>query len=275
MYGIGLRTAHYADWLADASRELDFVEAITENFATRQGRPWAVLEAVRRELPVVFHGVSLSLGGHDPIDVGYVRAIDELATRFEPAWISDHLCYGTSGGHHAHDLWPLPRTEAMVEHAAARIARVQDLLKRQILVENISSYVQFEADAMSEAEFVRAVVERADCYLLLDVNNVVVNAANHGFDAREYVRAMPKSRVKQIHVAGHGVYPTHLFDDHRGPVPDVVWSLYRTAIEHLGETPTLVEWDKDVPGLATVIAEAHVARSIARECAARELRVAS
>lgn len=265
MYGVGLRTAHYSEWLANASRDLDFVEAITENFATRQGRPWAVLEAVRRELPVVFHGVSLSLGGHDPLDETYLRAIRDLAVHFEPAWISDHLCYGTAGGHHAHDLWPLPRTEEMVEHAATRIASVQDRLGRKILVENISTYVQFASDRMSEAEFVTAVVERADCDLLLDINNVVVNAANHGYDAHDFVRAMPRHRVKQLHLAGHGVYPTHLFDDHRGPVPDVVWSLYRTAIDHLGETPTLIEWDKDVPDLETVIAEAHVARALARE----------
>ncbi len=268
MYGVGLRTAHYAEWLANASRDLDFVEAITENFATRQGRPWAVLEAVRRELPVAFHGVSLSLGGHDPIDVDYVRAIRELAARFDAAWVSDHLCYGTWDRHHSHDLWPLPRTEAMVAHAASRIAQVQDLLGRRILVENISTYVQFSADAMSEAEFVAAVAERADCYLLLDINNVVVNATNHGYDAHDFVRSMPAERVKQLHVAGHGVYPTHLFDDHRGPVPDVVWCLYRTAIEHLGETPTLVEWDKEVPELETVIAEARTARSIARDLGA-------
>jgi uncharacterized protein (UPF0276 family) len=275
MYGVGLRTTHYSEWLANASRDLDFVEAITENFATRQGRPWAVLEAVRRELPVVFHGVSLSLGGHDPLDETYLGAIRDLARRFEPAWISDHLCYGTSGGHHSHDLWPLPRTEAMVAHAAARIATVQDRLGCRILVENISTYVQFTADGMSEAEFVNAVVERADCDLLLDINNVVVNAANHGYDARDFVRSMPKHRVKQLHLAGHGVYPTHLFDDHRGPVPDVVWSLYRTAIDHLGETPTLIEWDKDVPDLDTVIAEAHTARALARDPHTEVLHAAS
>lgn len=275
MYGVGLRTAHYSEWLASASRDLDFVEAITENFATRQGRPWAVLEAVRRELPVVFHGVSLSLGGHDPLDVTYIRSIRDLAARFEPAWISDHLCYGTSNGHHSHDLWPLPRTEEMVRHAATRIASVQDQLGRKILVENISTYVQFASDGMSEAEFVSAVVERADCDLLLDINNVVVNAANHGYDAHEFVRAMPRHRVKQLHLAGHGVYPTHLFDDHRGPVPDVVWSLYRTAIDHLGEVPTLIEWDKDVPDLETVIAEAHLARSLARDSHKGVLHAAS
>lgn len=261
MYGIGLRTAHYAAWM-DGVRAptIDFVEAITENFATRQGRPWAVLEAVRRERAVVFHGVSLSLGGTDPIDTHYVGAIRDLATRFEPAWISEHLCFGGHGGHHGHDLWPVPRTEAMVHHCARRIAQVQDLLGQRILVENISSYVQYELDALSEAEFVAAVVREADCDLLLDVNNVVVNAFNHGFDVDEFIRAMPAERVRQLHVAGHGDFGTHLFDDHRGPVPASVWSAFETAIDHCGDVATLIEWDQDVPALETVIAESDRAR---------------
>lgn len=264
MYGIGLRTAHYGDWLAGASPRIDFVEAITENFATRQGRPWAVLEAVRRQVPVVFHGVSLSLGGLDPIDQTYVRAIRELADRFEPLWISDHLCFGTAHGHHSHDLWPLPRTEATVRRAADRIARVQDLLGRRILIENISSYVQYQADELSEADFVAAVVERADCDLLLDLNNVVVNAHNHGFDPHAFVRAMPTGRVRQLHLAGHGDFGSYLFDDHRGPVPDPVWALFDTCVRAHGEVPALIEWDKDVPALDVVIAETDKARALAQ-----------
>lgn len=264
MYGIGLRTAHYGDWLAGATPAIDFVEAITENFATRQGRPWAVLEAVRRHIPVVFHGVSLSLGGADPIDREYVRSIRALASTFDPLWISDHLCFGSSGGHHAHDLWPLPRTESVLDHTASRIAEVQDLLGRRLLVENISTYVQYATDEMSEAEFVAEVVRRADCDLLLDVNNIVVNAFNHGFDAHAFVRAMPIDRVKQLHVAGHARYTTHLFDDHRGPVPEETWALFDTAIARFGELATLIEWDKDVPALEDVVAEALLAKNRAR-----------
>ena len=264
MYGIGLRTAHYAEWLQGAAPPIDFVEAITENFATRQGRPWAVLEAVRRHVDVVFHGVSLSLAGHDPLDTGYVRSIRELCARFEPRWISDHLCVGTAHGFHGHDLWPVPRTEASVRRAATRIAQVQDLLGRRLLIENISTYVQYAADDMSEAEFITAVVERADCDLLLDVNNVVVNAYNHGFDATAYIRALPAARVKQLHVAGHGEHGTHLFDDHRGPVPPSVWDLYRAVVSRFGDVPTLIEWDLNVPALAVVVAEAHKARALSR-----------
>ena len=260
MYGVGLRTAHYGDWLAGSVAGVDFVEAITENFATRHGRPRAVLEAVRRSVPVVLHGVSLSLGGTDAIDRTYVRAIRELADQIEAAWISDHLCFGTSGGHHAHDLWPLPRTRDLVRHVADRIAEVQDLLGRRILVENISTYVEYAMDEMSEADFVAEVLARADCDLLLDVNNVVVNATNHGYDPHAFVRAMPASRVKQLHVAGHEDCGTHLFDDHRGPVPDTTWSVFDTAISTFGEVPTLIEWDRAVPPLETVVAEARTAR---------------
>lgn len=262
MYGIGLRTAHYGAWLAGATPRIDFVEAITENFATRQGRPWAVLEAVRRHVPVVFHGVSLSLGGHDAIDTGYVRAIKSLADHFEPLWISDHLCFGTAHGHHSHDLWPLPRTESTIRRTAERIARVQDLLGRRILVENISSYVQYAADQMSEAELVASVIERADCDLLLDINNVHINAFNHGFDSHAFVRAMPSRRVKQLHVAGHADRGSYLFDDHQGPVPSPVWDLYATSLETFGEVATLIEWDKEVPALDVVVAEADKARAL-------------
>ena len=269
MVGIGLRTAHYADWLSGTTPRVDFVEAITENFATRQGRPWAVLEAVRRHVPVVFHGVSLSLGGHDPIDVAYVRAIRALADRFEPLWLSDHLCFGTAHGHHSHDLWPLPRTEATVRRTAERIARVQDLLGRRILVENISTYVQYAADEMSEAEFITAVAERADCGLLLDLNNAVVNAFNHATDAERFLHGLPAERIGQLHLAGHGDHGRYLLDDHRGPVPDVVWDLYATALRRLGDVPALIEWDKDVPALDVVVAEAAKAHELARREVAR------
>ncbi len=261
MYGIGLRTEHYADWLAGATPGIDFVEAITENFATRQGRPWAVLEAVRRHVPLVFHGVSLSLGGPDPIDRAYVRAIATLADQFEPMWISDHLCASTSHTHHAHDLWPIPRTPALVRHVAQRIGEVQDLLGRRILVENISSYVQYARDEMSEAEFVAEVVEAADCDLLLDVNNIVVDAYNHRFDPHAFVRAMPGSRVRQLHLAGHDDCGTYLFDDHRGPIPDTTWSVFETVVDQFGEVPALVEWDRDTPPLGVVADEANAARA--------------
>jgi len=273
MFGIGLRTAHYAQWLAGATPAIDFFEAITENFATREGRPRAVLEAACRHVPVVFHGVSLSLGGLDPIDRAYVRSIRELAGQFEPLWVSDHLCFGTAHGHHSHDLWPLPRTDEAVRRTADRIALVQNLLGRRIAIENISSYVQYASDEMSELEFLVEVLERADCDLLLDINNVIVNAYNHGFDAYAFLAGLPRQRIAQLHLAGHADEGDHLFDDHRGPVPDCVWSLYAASVRLFGEVPVIVEWDKDVPSLDEVVAEAERARRVART--AREvLRVA-
>lgn len=267
MYGIGLRTAHYGEWLAGATPPIDFIEAITENFATRQGRPWAVLEAVRRHTNVVFHGVSLSIGGYDPIDVAYLRAVRALADQFEPSWLSDHLCIGTAHGHHSHDLWPLARTEQTVRRVVERVALVQEVLGRRLVLENISTYVQYAVDEMSEVEFVATVAERADCLLLLDVNNVVVNAHNHNFDPHAYVRALPARRIAQLHLAGHADHGSYLFDDHRGPIPDSVWAVYHTVLRTIGDVPTLIEWDHQVPALDVVIAEAAKARAISREVA--------
>jgi len=275
MYGIGLRTKHYATWLeGEVPSGIDFVEVITENFATRHGRPRAVLAEVARRIPVVFHGVSLSLGGLDPLDLTYLDAIAQLAREIRPKWISDHLCFGTAHGHHAHDLWPVPRTIAMAKHVAARISEVQDRLGQRILVENISTYVQYELDELDELDFVVEVLERADCDLLLDVNNVVVNAYNHRFDPHAFIRALPASRIKQLHISGHAELPTHRFDDHQGPIPPSTWDVFDTTVATFGEVPTLVEWDRDVPELPVLVAEAEAARQRARSLLAPSLRVA-
>jgi uncharacterized protein len=263
MFGIGLRTAHYTDFLNRNVHGIDFVEAITENFATRHGRPRAILRSVREHFPIVFHGVSMSVGGIDELNWEYLAAIKQLAEDFEPLWISDHLCFGTSDGHYSHDLWPLPRTQTGVDRSAERIKRVQDFLGRQILIENVSTYIEFAADEMSEAEFVYEVASLADCYLLLDVNNVVVNAHNHGFIIEEYLDTLPMHRVKQLHIAGHSDHGTYLFDNHQGPVPAKVWNVYESVISRIGTVPTLVEWDTDVPAVDVVVGEATRAREIA------------
>ena len=263
-HGIGLRTKHYPQ-LLDGTLRADWFEVISENFMIDGGRPLAVLERTREIAPVVLHGVSLSLGSVDPLNEGYLQRLRALAQRIEPAWISDHLCWGSLGGRHAHDLLPLPFTEEAVRHVAERVARVQDVLGRRILVENVSSYVAFAHSTMPEWEFVAAIAERADCGILLDVNNVHVSARNHGFAAERYVEGVPAERVGQIHLAGHSDLGTHLLDTHDGPVVDDVWRLYERVVARCGAVATLVEWDDHVPVADVVLAEAERARAIERE----------
>ncbi|HVZ71170.1 MAG TPA: DUF692 domain-containing protein [Polyangia bacterium] len=263
-HGIGLRTEHYREVLAN-SPAVDWFEVISDNFMEPGGNPRRVLRAVRERWPVVMHGVSLSLGGTDPLDERYLNGLAELAREIEPAIVSDHLCWGGHGGRYAHDLLPLPFTEEALAHVAERVARVQDRLKRRILVENVSSYVAFAQSTMSEAEFLAALVARTDCGLLLDVNNVFVSAHNHGFDARAFLDAIPVGRVGQFHLAGHSQLGELLLDTHDHPVRDEVWDLYRHAVARFGDVPTLVEWDDKLPPLARVVEESARARAVANE----------
>jgi len=296
-HGIGLRTTHFPR-VVDGTAHADWFEAISENFMIRGGRPLAVLERVRAEAPLVLHGVSLSIGSTDPLNELYLGELAALARRFEPAWVSDHLCWGSFGGHYAHDLLPLPWTEEALAVVVERITRVQERLGRRILVENVSSYVTFthstmpeweflaavaeRADCgllvenvssyvtfthstMPEWEFLAAVAERADCGLLLDVNNVYVSAVNHGFSAEAYLDGVPPARVGQIHLAGHSDKGTHLLDTHDAPVAPAVWRLYRHAVRRLGRVSTLVEWDDHIPALEVVLAEAERARAAEAE----------
>lgn len=263
-HGIGLRTAHYPR-LLDGTLRADWFEVISENFMAAGGRPLRVLERARTEAPVVLHGVSLSLGSVDALNDGYLRELRALADRVAPAWISDHLCWGSLGGHYAHDLLPLPFTEEAVAHVSERILRVQDALARRILIENVSSYVAFAHSTLREWEFVAAVAERADCGILLDVNNVHVSARNHGFAAERYLDGLPAHRVGQIHLAGHSDAGTHLLDTHDGPVVPAVWRLYAHAVACFGRVSTLVEWDDHVPEAEVVLAEAERARALEKE----------
>lgn len=264
LFGIGVRTAHYSE-LLEPGMPLPFAEAVTENFLGRGGRPQAVLERVRRDAAVALHGVSLSIGSTDPLSEDYLRALLELHARVQPVWVSDHLCFGSLGGHYAHDLWPLPYTEEAVRHVVERVAQVQERLGERILLENVSSYVAYRASAMPEWEFVTEVCERADCLLLLDLNNVVVSAHNHGFDPVRYVDALPLSRIRQLHLAGHADHGTHRIDDHGGPVCDETWALYRHLVRRAGPLPVIVEWDSNLPPLEVVVAEAVAARAVALE----------
>jgi len=263
-HGIGLRTKHFPRVL-DGTARADWFEAISENFMIRGGRPLAVLERVRAEAPIVLHGVSLSIGSTDPLNLRYLDELADLAARFAPAWVSDHLCWGSVGGHYAHDLLPLPYTEEALALVAERVRVVQDRLRRRILLENVSSYLTFTHSTMPEWEFLAAVAERGDCGILLDVNNVYVSAMNHGFAPEAYVDGIPAARVGQIHLAGHSDHGTHLLDTHDAAVVPAVWELYRYALRRLGRVSTLVEWDDRIPELEEVVAEAERARAIESE----------
>lgn len=263
-HGVGLRSKHYGQWLSERP-PVDWVEVISENHLAPGGRPNAVLEKVRRDFPVVLHGVSLAIGSVDALDVRLLDGLRNLAARIEPAWVSDHLCWGRHQGRYAHDLLPLPYTEEALRLVIDRVQQVQDALKRQILLENVSSYVQFRESTMTEWEFLSRVAEGADCGILLDVNNVYVSARNHRFDPLEYLRGVPAGRVAQFHLAGHSDKGEYLLDTHDAPVPDPVWELYRTAVRRFGRVPALVEWDDHVPPLEDVIAESRRAREIEAE----------
>jgi uncharacterized protein len=259
--GIGLRREHF-DEILEGRPDVDFFEAISENFMIAGGRPLAVLERVRCDYPVALHGVSLSVGSAGPLDRAYLRRLKALADRIQPAAVSDHLCWTAIGGHNSHDLLPLPFTREAARLCAAKIAQAQDFLGRRILVENVSSYLEHASSEMTEAEFVAEVVEHADCGLLLDVNNLYVNARNQGLDPIAYLDRLPARRVAQIHLAGHEDHGELVIDTHDGPVCDAVWTLYAAALNRFGAVATLVEWDARVPALAAVVAEARRAEAI-------------
>jgi uncharacterized protein (UPF0276 family) len=259
--GIGLRKEHFETVLGGRPR-VPFFEVISENFLVEGGRPLEVLDRVRRDYPIALHGVSMSLGSAEPLDPLYLRRLKALVDRVEPAVVSDHLCWTGLGGHNSHDLLPLPRTEEAARATARKIRRAQETLGRRILVENISSYVEFEASALSEAEFLRTVVEEADCGILLDVNNLYVNARNHGLDAERFLDRIPAGRIGQIHLAGHEDRGELVIDTHDHPVADAVWTLYRSALERFGAIPTLIEWDAQIPPFEIVLVEAGRAEAL-------------
>jgi len=251
--GLGLRREHYQH-VVDNRPAVGWFEVISENFMGAGGNPRRVLEAVRRDYPVVLHGVSLSIGSTDPLDERYLAELDALAKAIEPAWISDHLCWGTAHGINAHDLLPLPYTDEALAHVARRVQIVQERLGRRILLENPSSYLVLDGD-LAEHEFLAELARRADCGILLDLNNVFVSAHNHGWDPAAYLAAMPAERVGQIHLAGHSEDGPLLIDTHDGYVADGVWRLYAEAVGRLGARSTMIEWDADVPPFGELEAE--------------------
>jgi uncharacterized protein (UPF0276 family) len=263
-FGLGLRTEHYADFERRRAT-VDWLEILSENYMVPGGRPLHHLDRIRADHPMVMHGVSMSIGGTDPLDMDYLRELKALAARVQPAWLSDHLCWTGVAGRNLHDLLPLPMSEAALRHVAARLDEVQHRLGQRIAIENLSSYVRFAADEMREYEFVAELLMRTDALLLLDVNNVYVSSVNHGFDARAYIDAMPAERVVQIHLAGHAVEGGFLVDTHDAPVCDAVWDLYRHTIARLGPRPTMIERDDHMPALDELLAELDTARRISAE----------
>jgi uncharacterized protein len=268
-FGLGLRREHYQH-VTEHRPAVGWFEVISENFMVPGGNPRRVLERVRRDYPVVLHGVSLSIGSTEPLDRGYLDELAALARDVEPAWISDHLCWGTAHGFNAHDLLPVPYTRAALDHVVARVAAVQDRLGRRILLENPSSYLAFRDAEMTEAEFLSAVARQADCGILLDVNNVYVSAHNHGFDARAYLDALPADRIGQIHLAGHSADGALLIDTHDGAVCDEVWRLYADSVRRFGPRATMIEWDAHVPAFEELAVELERARRTAAQASSAQ-----
>ncbi len=262
-FGVGLRREHFSELTSNRVSQVDFLEILPENFMRFGGRPARVLREVAAQVPVTSHGVSLSLGGPDPLNRSYLAELRGLLDWLDPPWFSDHLSYSSAFGVEYHDLLPLPFTEEAVEHVAARIRFVQDYVGRPLLVENPSYYMRYPGSELTEAQFVREVVSRAGCYLLLDVNNVFVNAENHGYDAREFIAAMPADRVLQYHMAGHVEGDGFLVDTHSAPVRPEVLDLYRFTLETVGPAWTLLEWDHAIPSLDGLLSELSRIREIA------------
>jgi len=260
-FGLGLRTAHYEEILGGPCA-VDWFELLSENYMVPGGKPLHYLDRIRADYPVVMHGVSLSIASSDPLDWGYLRALKALAERVSPHWISDHLCWTGVRGKNTHDLLPVPYTEEAIAHVAARVQAIQDFLGRRILLENVSSYVSYRESELTEWEFLSEIARRADCLLLLDINNIYVSAYNHCFDAEQYLNGVPPERVQQIHIAGHSNCGDYIIDTHDADVIDPVWALYGKAIERLGPVSTMIERDDHIPPLTDLVAELNHARQV-------------
>jgi uncharacterized protein (UPF0276 family) len=263
--GIGLRAPH-VERIAHERPPLAWLETHTENLFAAGGPFHDDMQRIRRDYPLSLHGVGLSLGSADELDAAHLAHLRTLVNRYKPELVSEHLCWGAVGGRHSNDLLPLPFTKEASEVVVSHIDQVQNALGREILVENVSTYLRFLGGDYTEWEFVADVVRRSGCGLLCDVNNIYVNSVNHHFDPRVYLRALPRTAVREIHLAGFtrksGLPAPLLIDSHSRPVADPVWKLYADAIAWLGPIPTLIEWDSDIPELEVLMAEAAHAQEI-------------
>lgn len=264
-FGVGLRKDHY-NYILENRPPIDWFEAISENFMVPGGRPLFILDQVRKNYPVVLHGVSLSIGSHDPLNTDYLKKLKQLIERVEPPWVSDHLCWTGIGGHNVHDLLPLPYTEEALVHVVNKVRQVQDFLKRPILLENVSSYMEFNHSTLPEWEFLAEISNQSGCYILLDINNIYVSSFNHHFNPDIYLQAIPTDRVVQFHLAGHSTYPTYLLDTHDHVVCPEVWDLYTKAVARFDSISTLIEWDDKIPSFSELVSETKRARTIYGNC---------
>jgi len=258
--GVGLRTVHFG-YILSNHPPIDWFEVISENFMDTGGRPLNVLDQVAERYPVALHGVSMSIGSTDPLDREYLTKLKTLAERTKAHWVSDHLCWTGVSGRNVHDLLPMPYNEESLRHTIARVKQVSEILERPLILENPSSYVEFAVSTMTEWDFLSRLAAEADCGLLLDVNNVFVSSFNHGFDAREYIDAIPPDRVVQYHLAGHTNKKTHIVDTHSDHAVDEVWELYSRSCQRTGPVSTLYEWDENIPEFPVLLSEALKARA--------------
>uniref|UniRef100_UPI00404890EB MNIO family bufferin maturase n=1 Tax=Shewanella baltica TaxID=62322 RepID=UPI00404890EB len=263
-FGLGLRTQHF-DAVLNTEPDIDWFEVLSENYMVAGGKPRYYLKEIGERYPLVMHGVSLSIGGTDPLNMDYLKALKQLANDVQPQWISDHICWTSIHGVNSHDLLPLPYTEETVKHVAQRIKTVQDFLGRRILMENVSSYLSYQDSSMDEWEFVNAVAEAADCLILLDINNIYVSARNHNFNPLDYLNKISPKRVQQFHLAGHSDYGDYVIDTHDHDVPSSVWDLYCAALKRFGGISTMIERDANIPEFSALEAELTIARNIARD----------
>jgi len=260
-FGLGLRKEHY-NAILETSPDVDWFEVLTENYLVPGGKPLYFLDQICERYTVVMHGVSMSIGSHDPLDLNYLQKVKELAERTQAKWVSDHMCFTGVDGINAHDLLPLPFNEEAVKHVSNKIKQAQDYLGRQILVENASTYITYKQSDMTEWEFTMAVAEESDSLILLDINNIFVSAYNHGFDALDYLDGIAADRVQQHHIAGHSQYEGYIIDTHDNDIVQGVWDLYAEAIKRYGEVSMMIERDDNIPELPELLAELQIARDV-------------
>ena len=259
--GVGFRANHF-EYIEQNKPDIPWFEVLIDNYMMDAGSSLYYLEKAAEAYPLTFHGVGMSLGSTDQLNKDYLFKLKSLIKQFNPVYVSDHLCWTSVNGYHSHDLLPMPYTDEAIEVLVAHIKQAQNFLERRILLENASSYLTFKDSAMQEWEFLKIIVEEADCDILLDINNIYVSAVNHKMDAMAYLEHVPVERVKEMHLAGYTDMGTHLLDTHGEAVHEPVWKLYEQALNIFGAIPTLIEWDNDIPGFDVLEAEARKAELI-------------
>jgi len=271
-FGLGLRTQHYNDFL-DAHQPVDWLEVISDNYMVDGGKPLAILDRIRADYPMAMHGVSLSIGAINGLNTDYLNLLKALEQRIEPMWVSDHLCWTGVHGRNLHDLMPLPFTHEALQIVARNVHQAQEALQRPLVLENVSSYVEFTSSQMTEWEFLTEIRQATGCKLLLDINNIYVSAFNHDFSPLDFINGIPVDSVIQFHLAGHQDNGNHMIDTHDHPVCDGVWDLYQEALKRFGDVPTMIERDDKIPPLSELLAELNIARTLANNVLNPEVAV--